>query len=97
MSSFYIKTTKCYNLDAYQAKESKRKKVNLTVYRPDYRKYFSPEILYPIKDLHHRPPQKERRKNQKNPEKIPSKGHPRARTLVEFKEKFPDQFFTTCK
>ena len=34
------------------------------------------------------PPQK----NQKNPEKNPSKGHPRARTLLEFKEKFPDQF-----
>ena len=30
------------------------------------------------------PPQK----NQKNPEKIPSKGYPRARTLVEFKEIF---------
>ena len=37
------------------------------------------------------------KKNQKNPEKIPSKGHPRARTLLEFKEKFPDQFFTICK
>ena len=34
------------------------------------------------------PPQK----NQKNPEKNPSKGHPRARTLVEFEEKFPDVF-----
>ena len=39
------------------------------------------------------PPQK----NQKNPEKIPSKGHLRAYTLVEFKEKFPDKFFTICK
>ena len=27
------------------------------------------------------------KKNQKNPEKIPSKGHLRARTLVDFKEK----------
>ena len=32
------------------------------------------------------PPQNNN-KNQKNPEKNPSKGHPRARTLVEFKEK----------
>ena len=36
------------------------------------------------------------KKIQKNPEKFPSKGHPRARTLLEFKEKFPDQFFTIC-
>ena len=28
----------------------------------------------------------------KNPEKIPSKGHSWARTLAEFKEKFPDNF-----
>ena len=33
------------------------------------------------------PPKKKTKKNQKTPEKIPSKGHPRARTLVEFKEK----------
>ena len=39
------------------------------------------------------PPQK----NQKNPETFPSKGCPRARTLGEFKEKCPDQFFTICK
>ena len=37
---------KCYNLDTYQAKKSKQTKVDLTVYRPDYRKYLSPEILY---------------------------------------------------
>ena len=37
------------------------------------------------------------KKNQKNPEKIRSKGHPRACTLVEFREKFPNQFFTICK
>ena len=37
------------------------------------------------------------KKNQKNPEKIPSKGNPKARTLVEFKEKIPDKFFTICK
>ena len=29
---------------------------------------------------------------QKNSENIPSKGQPRASSLVEFKEKFPDQF-----
>ena len=44
--SFYIKTTKCYNLDAYQAKKCKQKNVDLTVHTPDYRKYLSPEILY---------------------------------------------------
>ena len=38
--------TKCYNLDAYRAKKCKQKKVDLMVYRPDYRKYLSPEILY---------------------------------------------------
>ena len=46
MRSFYIKMPKCYNLDTYQAKKSKQTKVDLTVYRPDYRKYLSPEILY---------------------------------------------------
>ena len=40
------------------------------------------------------PPQKKKKKNH---EKNPSKGHPRARTLGEFKEKFPDQFFTIYK
>ena len=39
------------------------------------------------------PPQK----NENNPKKIPSKGHARRLTLVEFKEKCPDQFFTICK
>ena len=39
------------------------------------------------------PPQK----NQKNQKKIQGKGHSRAHTLVEFKEKFPDQFFTIRK
>ena len=35
------------------------------------------------------------KKNPKNHQKIPSKGHPRARTLVEFKENFPDIFHNT--
>ena len=39
-------------------------------------------ILFHINDLPHIPPQKK-----KNPEKIPSKGHPRAHTLFEVKEK----------
>ena len=30
---------------------------------------------------------------QKNPEKFPSKGHPKARTLVDFKEKFSKSVF----
>ena len=34
------------------------------------------------------PPQK----NQKNPEKIPSKGHPRARTLINLKKNFQISF-----
>ena len=42
------------------------------------------------------PPQK-KKKIRKIPKKIPSKGHPRACTLVDFKEKFPEQFFTICK
>ena len=42
-------------------------------------------------------PQTPLKKKKKNHEKILSKGHPRARTMVEFKEKFPDQFFTICK
>ena len=33
------------------------------------------------------------KKIRKIPKKIPSNGHPRARTLVEFQEKFLDQFF----
>ena len=49
--------------------------------------------IFPINDLPHRPPYK----NHKNPEKNPSKGHWRARTLLEFKENFPDQSFTICK
>ena len=62
------------------------KKVDLA----DYRKYLSPEILYILyKRL--------APKYEKNPEKNPSKGHPRARTLLESKEKCPDQFFTICK
>ena len=62
---------------------------------PDYRKYLSPEILYiPYKWF---APQTPLKKIGKIPKKIPSKGHPRARTLVEFEEKFPDQFFTICK
>ena len=32
-------------------------------------------------------------KKKKNPGKNPGKGHPRARTLVEFKENFLDHFF----
>ena len=43
------------------------------------------------------PPKKSPKINQKNPEKILSKGHPRARTLLEFKENFPDQFVKICK
>ena len=39
--------------------------------------------IFPINDLPHRPP----KKNQKISEKNPSKGHPSARTLLEFKEK----------
>ena len=38
------------------------------------------------------PPKKKIRKIRRK--KIPSKGHPKARTLVEFKGKFADQFFT---
>ena len=38
-------------------------------------------------------PPKKKKKKEKIPKKIPSEGHPRARTLVELKEKFPDQFF----
>ena len=65
---------------------------------PDYRKYLSPEILsIPYKFAPQTPPQKQTTTTTKNPEKILSKGHPRARTLAEFKEKFPDQFFTICK
>ncbi len=72
------------------------KKVDLA----DYRKYLSPEILYILykrlaPQIPPTPPAPP--KYEKNPEKIPSKGHPRARTLLESKEKFPDQFFTICK
>ena len=63
--------------------------------RPDYRKYLSPEILYiPYKWLAPQTPL-----NflfcfvLKNPEKIPGKGHARARTLVEFKEKISRPVF----
>ena len=64
--SFYIKTTKCYNLDAYQAKKCKQKKVDLTVHRPDYRKYLSYKYYkFPINDLPHRPPSKKSEKSGK--------------------------------
>ena len=49
--------------------------------------------IFPINDLPHRPPSEKSDKSGK----IPSKGHSRAHTLVEFKERFPDQFFTICK
>ena len=73
-------------------KNANRKKIDLTVYRPDYRKYLSPGILcIPYKWF---APQTPPQKNQKNPEKKnPSTGHPMARTLVEFKEKFQISFF----
>ena len=45
--------------------------------------------IFLVNDSPHRPPSNFFRKN---PEKIPGKGHPRARILVEFKEKFPDHF-----
>ena len=65
------------------------------IFKPDYRKNLSPEILcIPYKWFVPGIPLK---KIKKIREKIPSKGHLRARTLVEFKEKFPDQFFTICK
>ena len=62
------------------------------LYRPDYRKHLSPEILYILykwfaPQTPHPTPLK----------KNPSNGLPRTRTLVEFKEFFPDQFFTICK
>ena len=54
----------------------------------------SPEILYiPYKWYAPQTPLKKSEKSGKNP----NKGHPRARTLVEFNEKFPDQFFTIRK
>ena len=44
------------------------------------------------------PPKKKKKKKEErvkseNSETIPSKGHPRARTLAEFKETFPDNFY----
>ena len=50
--------------------------------------------IFPINNLTHCLPLKKRRKI---PKKIPSKGHPRARTLVEFRDKFPDQFLSISK
>ena len=84
--------TKCYNLDTYQAKKWEQKKVDLTVYRPDYRKYLSPEILYiPCKWF--APQTSLPKKSEKSGEKNPSKSHPRARTLVEFKENISRSVF----
>ena len=63
----------------------------LIVLWPDYRKSISPEILYILYKWF--APQMLLKKKKKNTQN-PSKGHPRAHTLAEFKEKFPDIFFT---
>ena len=65
---------------------------------PDYRKYLSSEILYiPHNSFAPQTALKNKIKKlfyffRKSP-KIPSKGHARARNLVEFKEKFSDNLF----
>ena len=48
--------------------------------------------IFPTNDLPHRSPKKSRKIHQKNP----SKRHLTAHTLAEFKEKFPDDYFTIC-
>ena len=61
--------------------------------RPDNRKHLGPKILYiPYKWFAPLTPLKKKLEKSRR-EKNPSKGHPRARTLAEFKEKFPDQVF----
>ena len=76
LGSFYIKTTKCYNLDAYQAKKSKRNEIDLTVYRPDYRNYFSSELLYiPYKSFDPQTPLKKFRKIPKKFQAKAIQGH----------------------
>ena len=60
-------------------------------WRPDYRKYLGPEILYIPYILF--APHTPLKKKKKKLSTVPSKGHPRAHTLAEFEEKFPEYFF----
>ena len=71
-----------------QQQKIKQTNIDLSVYKPDYRKYLSSEILYiPYKWFPHSPPSGKWEKSRKNP----SKGRPwLARTLTEVKEKLPD-------
>ena len=55
------------------------------------------EVFEPRNSIYDNLPPQTPLKNAEKSRKNPSKGHPRARTLVEFKEKFPDKFFTICK
>ena len=83
---FYLKTMKCYNLDAYQAKKCKQEKSRFDSVQARLQETFGPwNTMYSLLMICPTDPSL---KKIKFFFLIPSKGHSRARTLVEFKEIF---------
>ena len=83
LKNYYISDTSCSFFCCEVDLQLAALIVGNAVARP--KEIFEPRSVFPINDLPHRHPSKKKKK--KSRKKITGKGHPRARTLVEFKEK----------